>query len=68
MTEKEIKSLVNSEIKKFMIENLDEEIKKILANRSSKAREETVNTIRNAFDAVYRVMWQKKSFWQSEIK
>lgn len=67
MTEKEIKSLVSSEVKKFVVDNLDKEVAKLL-NDNSKSRKELIDSIRSAFDSVYRTLWQKKDFWSSSIK
>jgi len=67
MTEKEIKSLINSEIKKFYQDNLDKEIAKIMHD-NSKTRKEMIDTIGDAFDSVFRTLWQKKGFWKTEIR
>ena len=63
-----VKEIVKSEIKKFVDDSLDKEVKKILRSSNSQTRDELINTIRNAFDSVYKVLWQKKDFWKTDIK
>lgn len=67
MNEKEIKSLINNEIKKFMLDNLDKEIAKIMRD-NTKTRKEMIDSIGDAFDSVFRTLWQKKGFWSTSIK
>jgi len=68
MTNKEIKQLVNDEIKKFITDSLDNEIKKIIKKSNSQSREELISMIKNSFEAVYKVLWQKRDFWKTDIK
>lgn len=68
MNANDIKGIVNGEIKKFVDDSLDEEIKKILHNRNSQSRDELIGTIKNAIEAVYKVLWQKREFWKTDIK
>jgi hypothetical protein len=63
-----VKEIVKSEIKKFVDDSLDKEMKKILRNSNSQSRDELINTIKNAMEAVYKMLWQKKDFWKSDIK
>jgi len=64
----DVKGIVNDELKKFVNDMLDKEMKKILQKKGSASRDELVDTIRSAFDAVYKVLWQKKDFWKTDIK
>lgn len=68
MDKADVKSIVKDEINKFVDDSLDNEIKKVLSKSNSRTRDELINTIRNAFDSVYRTLWQKKDFWQQGIK
>jgi hypothetical protein len=68
MNKDEVKEIVNNEIKKFVNDMLDKEMKKILQTKGSATRNELVDTIRNAFDVVYQTLWQKKDFWKTGIK
>ncbi len=68
MNAKEVKEIINSEISKFLKDNLDNEIKKILHNPNSKSRDEMILSIKNAMESVYKVLWQKKDFWKNDIK
>jgi Ni,Fe-hydrogenase III component G len=68
MNVKSIKEIVNDEIKKFVNDSLDKEIKKVLHNSNSQSREELIATIKNAIEAVYKVLWQKRDFWKTDIK
>jgi len=68
MDRNEVKEIVNSEIKKFVDDSLDKEMKKILRNSNSQSRDEVINTIKNAMESVYKMLWQKKDFWKADIK
>jgi hypothetical protein len=64
----DIKGIVKDEIKKFVDDSLDKEIKKVLSNSNSQSRAEIISTIKNAMEAVYKVLWQKRDFWKTDIK
>ena len=64
----DVKRIVNDEITKFVNDSLDKEIKKILAKSGSQTRNELVSTIKNSIEAVYKVLWQKRDFWKTDIK
>jgi len=68
MNEIDVKKIVNDEIKKFVSDSLDKEIKKILHSTNSTSRDELLNTIKNAIESVYKVLWQKREFWKTDIK
>jgi len=64
----EVKEIVDSEIKKFIGNSLDKEIKKILHDKNSASRDEIISTIKSAFEAVYKTLWTKKEFWKTDIR
>jgi hypothetical protein len=64
----DVKDIVNSEIKKFVNDSLDKEVKKILHSSNSKTRDEMIGTIKNALESVVKVLWAKKDFWKTDIK
>jgi len=68
MERNDIKEIVSDEIRKFVNDSLDKEIKKILHSSNSQSRQELIDTIKNALDAVYKVLWQKKDFWKTDIR
>jgi hypothetical protein len=68
MEKTDVEKIVNDEIKKFVNDNLDKEMKRILGNSNSQTRREMISTIKNAMEAVVRVLWQKKDFWKTDIK
>lgn len=68
MNKQEVKGIVNDEINKFVSDSLDKEVKKILEKSNSLTRTETISIIKNAFDSVYKVLWQKKDFWKTDIR
>ena len=68
MDEKRVKNIVDDEIKKFVNDSLDKEVKKVLHSSNSQTREELISTIKNAMEAVYKMLWVKKDFWRSDIK
>ena len=68
MNEIEVKRIVNDEIKKFVADSLDKEIKKILHSKNSVSRDEMTSTIKDGMDGVFKMLWQKKDFWQMGVK
>lgn len=68
MNKIEVKEIIDSEIKKFLSDSLDKEMKKILHNSNSASRNELISTIKNSIEAVYKVLWQKRDFWKTDIK
>jgi len=68
MDNTDVKRIVNDEITKFINDSLDKEIKKIMAKSGSQTRNEMISTMKNALEAVYKVLWQKRDFWKTDIK
>lgn len=64
----DVEKIVKDEIERFIKDSLDKEMKKILRNTNSQSRDELISTIKNSLDAVYKVLWQKKDFWKTDIK
>jgi Ni,Fe-hydrogenase III component G len=65
---KDVIEIVKDEISKFVNDSLDKEIKKVLHSSNSQSRDEMIVTIKNAMEAVYKVLWQKRDFWKTDIK
>jgi len=68
MEKTDVKGIVNDEIKKFVNDSLDKEIRKILHSSNSATRDELISTIKNSIEAVYKVLWQKREMWKTDIK
>jgi len=68
MDEKATREIINSEIKKFVSDSLDKEMRRILHDSNSKTRDEMIQSFKNAMESVVKVLWQKKDFWKSDIK
>ena len=68
MDKTEVKAIVNDEIKKFVGDSFDKEIKRVLHNTNSATRDEVIQTIKNALDSLVKVLWQKKEFWKTDIR
>lgn len=68
MDEKATREIVNSEIKKFVSDSLDKEMRKVLHDSNSKTRDEMIQSFKNALESVVKVLWQKKDFWKNDIK
>jgi hypothetical protein len=67
MDKADVKQIVNDEIRKFISDSLDKEMKKMLHNKTA-TRDELISTIRNSMEAVYRTLWQKREIWRDQIK
>ena len=68
MDNNEIKRIVKDEINKFYNDSLDREVKKVIGKSNSQTRGELISIIKNAMEAVYKVLWQKRDFWKTDIK
>ena len=68
MTEADVKKIIKSEFTKLMKEQLDNEMKIALQKSNSASRRELIKTIKDSMEAVYKVLWQKREFWKSDIK
>jgi hypothetical protein len=68
MEKAEIKQIVDDEIKKFLSDSLDKEVKRLLKSNNSATRGELISTIKDSFEAVYKNLWQKRDFWRNEIR
>ncbi len=68
MDNSDVKEIVKDEINKFVSDSLDKEVKKILAKSNTMSRNEMISTIKNSMEAVYKVLWQKRDFWKTDIK
>ena len=68
MDNSDVKGIVNDEIKKFAIDRLDKEMAKIMHNKNSATRAELIQTIRDSMEGVFKVLWQKRDFWKTDIK
>ena len=68
MEKTDVEKIVNDEIKKFVNDSLDKEMKRILRSSNSHTRDEMISSIKNAMEAVVRVLWQKKDFWKTDIR
>ena len=68
MDKQEVKEIVDDEIKKFVNDSLDKEIKKIMHAKNSATRDELIKTIKDSMEAVFKVLWQKKEFWRTDVK
>lgn len=68
MNKQEITKIVNSEISNFIKDRLDQEISRILKQSNSKSRTELIDSMKKSIESVYRVLWQKRDFWKSDIK
>jgi len=68
MDEKATREIVNSEIKKFVSDSLDKEMRRALHDSNSKTRDEMIQSFKNAMEAVMKTLWSKRDFWKNDIK
>ncbi len=64
-SEDQIRTMVKSEMKKILKDELSKGLKAAL--KSSEFKKETNNLIKNGLTDMYRFMWNRKTVWQSEI-
>jgi hypothetical protein len=68
MDKQDVKKIVNDEIRSFVKDSLDNEVRKIISKSNSPTRGEMITIIKNALEAVYKVLWMKRDFWKTDIK
>lgn len=68
LTKKEVNQMIKDEFKKFVNNDLDNEVEKIIRKSSSKSRGEVTKTIKDAIEKFAKVLWVKRDFWKSDIK
>lgn len=68
MDKQDVKAIVKDEIKKFHNDSFEKELKKTLGRSNSPVRAEVVSIIKDALEAVYKVLWQKRDFWKTDIR
>ncbi|MFW6243130.1 MAG: hypothetical protein ACOC2W_03130 [bacterium] len=68
MNKESVENIVKSEIRKFVKDELDKEISDNIKKNNTKTRDELIKIIKNSIEAVYKVLWQKRDFWKSDIK
>lgn len=62
----EIKDIVSDEITKFISNELENEVAKLL--KRGKPRTEMVELIKTALTSLYKYMWIRKDVWTNDIK
>jgi len=60
--------IIQDEMKKFHRDNLDKEVTALIGKSSSKVRTEIINIIKNSLESVYKILWQKRDFWKTDIR
>ena len=68
MDNQDVKKIVKDEISSFIKDSLDTEVKKIISKSNTSSRKEIVSIMKNALEAVYKVLWQKRDFWKTDIR
>ena len=67
-TKEELKKIVNTEIKSFVRNELDAELKKIMAKTNSDSRKEMTNVVKDGLAKFAEFMFIRKGIWQNDIK
>ncbi|MFW5847321.1 MAG: hypothetical protein ACOCVF_00180 [bacterium] len=67
MNKSEVENIVKKEIKKFVDNDFDKELSQQL-KKKGKSRDEMLNTIKDSLEAVFKVLWQKREFWKSDLR
>ena len=67
-TKEELKKIVNDEIKSFVKDELDYELKKLMSKSNSDVRKETTNVVKDGLAKFAEFMFVRKGIWQNDIK
>ena len=67
-TKEELKTIVNDEIKQFVKNELDGELKRIMSKTGSDSRKEMTNVVKDGLAKFAEFMFIRKGIWQNDIK
>lgn len=67
MNKDDVKSIVNSEMKKFAVDTLDKEVAKLLKTNGTASRNAMIAAIKDSLESVYKTFWTKREFWRNDI-
>jgi len=67
-TKEELSRIINDELKSFVKNELEREVKKMLSKQGSDARKEVNNIVKNGLSKLAEFLWVRKGVWQSDIK
>lgn len=67
-TKEEITNIINDELKSFVRNELEREVKKILSKSGGTARKEVNDIVKNGLSKLAEFLWVRKGVWQSDIK
>ena len=67
-TKEELTRIINDELKSFVKNELEREVKKMLSKQGSDARKEVNDIVKNGLSKLAEFLWVRKGVWQSDIK
>lgn len=67
-SKEELKNIVNDEIKSFVKNELDSELKKLMSKSNSDVRKEMTNVVKDGLAKFAEFMFVRKGIWQNDIK
>ena len=67
-TKEELTNIINDELKSFIKNELEREVKKILSKSGGGARKEVNDIVKNGLSKLAEFLWVRKGVWQSDIK
>jgi len=68
LTEKQVKSIIKTEIKKFIVDSFAKELKKELSDINSPARKEIADAIKGGISSLAKFLWLRRDVYTNEIK
>lgn len=67
-TKEELKNIINAEIKSFVKNEMENEVKKLLSKPSGNVRKEVANVVKDGLAKFAEFMFVRKGVWQTDIK
>ena len=67
-TKEELTKIINDELKSFIKNELEREVKQILSKSGGSARKEVNDIVKNGLSKLAEFLWVRKGVWQSDIK
>jgi len=68
LNKSDIKKIIKDELDNFAKNQLDKEIKSLMAKSNSSTRKESIEIVKMALAAFAKYMWIRKSVWQTDIR
>jgi hypothetical protein len=68
LTKKQVRDIVQDEIKSFVKKEIDYEISRVIKDSNGKSRKELLDLIRSGISKLAEFLWIQRNVWKTNIK